>query len=184
MKKLVIYLVVVLALVMATDAQSRNAALLVSHHPRHATLRQIEASQQGNISHNHYVCRHGGGWNQIRSCKALVWLKREYKKTEAKLHPKVTASVGHWAGWACITNGATPTSAHEGNGYNGSYTGRLGMTTPWAGHYPQAGKDWVHSDISYVYSVAEQEASKHKWSPVWMAGQWPQTYPPCAGYFN
>jgi len=99
------------------------------------------------------------------------------------LHPKPKVVYGHWAGWSCITNGAYAGAPHEGNGYNGSYTGRLGMTTPWAGHYPSTG-DWVTASASEVYSVAEQEAATHGWSYTWMKGQWPNTFPPCAKFFR
>lgn len=88
----------------------------------------------------------------------------------------------HYAGWSCITNGATPTSPHEGNGYNGPYTGPLGMTTPWMGHYPP-GSDWVHSPVTAVYAIAESVAARYGFSYSFMAGQWPQTFPPCAGFF-
>lgn len=89
----------------------------------------------------------------------------------------------HWAGWSCITNGAYPGAPHEGNGYNGSYTGPLGMSTPWAGHYPP-GKDWVHSNRAAVYAIAEQVAARYHWSYTWMQHQWPNTFPPCARYFR
>ena len=32
-------------------------------------------------------------------------------------------------------------------------------------------------------ALAEQVAAQHGWSYSWMAGQWPNTYPPCAGLF-
>lgn len=89
--------------------------------------------------------------------------------------------VGHWALWNCITNGAYTGAPHEGNGYNGSYTGPLGMTTPWAGHYP-TGSDWVHTPIATVYSYAEQEYAAHHYSRAWLSGQWPNTSPPCFRY--
>lgn len=100
------------------------------------------------------------------------------------MHPKPARTIsGHWAGWSCITNGAYPGAAHEGNGYNGHYTGRLGMTNPWAGHSPSTG-DWVTAPIAEVYGVAEAEAVKHRFADWWMRQQWPETYPPCAGYFQ
>lgn len=112
--------------------------------------------------------------------KAVTYWMGVRKHAWQVLHP--APAVGHWAGWSCITNGAYPGAAHEGNGYNGSYTGRLGMTTPWAGHYPSTG-DWVTTSAEETYGVAEKEAAKHGWSYLWMKGQWPNTYPPCAGLF-
>lgn len=113
--------------------------------------------------------------------KNATWQRRWAQNRLAVLVPRVQTA-GHYAGWSCITNGAYPGAAHEGNGYNGSYTGPLGMTTPWAGHMPP-GSDWVHSDVSAVYAIAEQEAAKHGFSYSWMQGQWPETFPPCAKYF-
>ena len=110
------------------------------------------------------------------------WLLALAEKKLEELPPPAPV-VGHYAGWACITNGATPGAAHEGNGYNGAYSGPLGMTTPWMGHYPP-GPDWVHSSPTAVYAIAEEESAARGWSDAWMRGQWPATYPPCAGYFN
>jgi hypothetical protein len=173
-----------LALLIAASAAFTTTAQaqgLVTHPKCHA-LRCIASSQKENLSHARYVCNHGRHASKRWACAAQKWLGREYHQTYVALHPR-PVSTGHYAGWSCITNGATPTSAHEGNGYNGSYSGPLGMTTPWAGHYPP-GSDWVHSDRSSVYAIAEEEASKHGWNYSWMAGQWPNTFPPCAGFFH
>jgi len=116
---------------------------------------------------------------QLRAHRWLYTLaKRRYDDLYA-----AKPVTGHLAGWRCITNGATPRSPHEGNGYNGDYSGRLGMTTPWAGHYPSTG-DWVTVSEAEVYGVAETEAAKHRWSYSWMSGQWPATFPPCASHFR
>lgn len=122
-----------------------------------------------------------------RSVRDHRWLLRygqwHMRRAHARLHPRPL--VAHLAGWRCITNGAYPGAAHEGNGYNpAGYSGPLGMTTPWLGHYPP-GSDWVHSDPLAVYAIAERERASVR--PAlrdgWMRGQWPHTYPPCAGYF-
>ncbi len=115
-----------------------------------------------------------------RKLAAHRWLLDLAKGRLDRLYPVGPA---HLAGWRCITNGAYPGAAHEGNGYNGSWTGPLGMTTPWAGYMPP-GSDWVHSDPVAVYSIAEKVAAAHRFDPVWMRGQWPNTYPPCAGLFG
>jgi hypothetical protein len=88
----------------------------------------------------------------------------------------------HYAGWSCITNGAYPGAPHEGNGYNGRYSGPLGMSTPWMGFYPP-GRDWVHSSVVSVYWIAERVAARYGFAYAFMRGQWPNTYPPCAGRF-
>lgn len=99
-----------------------------------------------------------------------------------RLHPPPppVPILAHEALWECITNGAYPGAAHEGNGYNGSFTGPLGMTTPWAGHFP-TGSDWVHTPVSVVYGFAEQEFEANGGSISWLEGQWPNTSPPCLG---
>jgi hypothetical protein len=117
--------------------------------------------------------------------KALAFLKQQRATAWKKLHPAPV--INHWAGWSCITNGAhpgTPGDPHEGNGYNpAGYVGPLGMTTPWMGYSP-TGSDWVHTPVAVVYSIAEKVSAKYGWSDVWMRGQWPRTYPPCARFFG
>lgn len=95
------------------------------------------------------------------------------------------AKLSHWTGWSCITHGAhfDNSGYHEGNGYNGQYSGPLGMTTPWLGHYPP-GRDWAHSSVASVYAIADAEAAKHGYEWHWMQRQWPETFPPCAKYFQ
>lgn len=119
--------------------------------------------------------------------KAVAFYVKVRKEAWLVMHPKPRYTAGHWTGWSCITHGPhfNNTGYHEGNGYNGSYTGPLGMSTPWAGYTPQqfGYSDWVHTPTSVVYSVAERVAAAHGFSYTWMAGQWPQTFPPCAGYF-
>jgi len=165
------------ALIVAADA---NAHLMVTK--KCTTLSCINGRQLQNLKHARYVCHHGANQTKRWNCTALRWLKREYDETEAVLHPRVTAS-SHYTGWSCITNGAYPGAPHEGNGYNGSYVGPLGMTTPWAGHYP-TGSDWVHTPLTVVYGYAEQEGARHGFADWWMRQQWPRTYPPCSGFFN
>lgn len=113
-----------------------------------------------------------------------LWLMRAGRKwiTEAR-HRLIPPAprIAHEALWKCITNGAYPGAAHEGNGYNGSYSGPLGMTTPWGGHMP-TGSDWVHTPVETVYADAEAEYAKSGYSTLWLHGQWPNTSPPCAGF--
>lgn len=114
---------------------------------------------------------------------AARWEARELAQTRARLVAAAApAPAGHWRLWACITDGAYAGAPHEGDGYNGPYSGPLGMTTPWAGHYPQPGRDWVSSARAYVYATAEQEYAAHGYSSAWVYGQWPNTGPPCAAY--
>lgn len=111
---------------------------------------------------------------------AWKWNLQMLNAAETKwksLHP-IIPPIAHWGLWSCITNGAYPGAPHEGNGYNGLYTGWLGMTTPWMGHYPP-GSDWVHSSQSAVYAIAEEEYRNSGYSRNFIIGQWPNTGPPC-----
>lgn len=115
---------------------------------------------------------------------AFRWHRAQLHRYTVRLEAERLAALvpAHVRGWSCITNGAYPTAPHEGNGYNDLYTGPLGMTTPWMGHMPP-GSDWVHSDVMAVYMIAERESAAQGFSYAWMKGQWPNTYPPCAGLF-
>jgi hypothetical protein len=126
------------------------------------------------------------GRTAIRHARAeLRWTRRELGETRASLRPVrrlASASVGgiaHLAGWLCIHNGAYPGAPHEGYSRYGTYTGPLQMTRPWAGY----DLDWGAMSFTAVYAIAEKVAAAHGFSYSWMAGQWPQTYPPCAGRF-
>lgn len=132
---------------------------------------------------------HGrGAWmpaHRRSSCRSVPWratcvrARRLLRVARARTR---TARSAHYAGWSCITNGASPRAPHEGNGHNGPYSGPLGMTTPWMGHMPPGG-DWVRAPRVAVYAIAESVAAAHQFSYSFMAGQWPRTFPPCAGYF-
>jgi hypothetical protein len=108
------------------------------------------------------------------------WLARDMK--HLRQLKRLLAVPPHYRGWSCITNGAYPGAPHEGNGYAGSYSGPLGMTTPWMGYRPP-GRDWVHSRIVDVYWIAERVSARQGFSWSWMKGQWPNTFPPCARWF-
>lgn len=84
MKKTLLILVVVTALNHWVVSASAH---LVAHHPKNATLRQIESSQKQNLAHARYVCNHGAHQEKRWSCHATKWLTRELKETKAVLHP-------------------------------------------------------------------------------------------------
>jgi hypothetical protein len=109
------------------------------------------------------------------------WHKERLQKIVAILHPQPVVS--HWTMWRCITHGPSfnDTGAHEGNGHNGSYTGPLGMTTPWAGHMPSTG-DWVTAPLAEVYGDAETEFARNGYSRSWLGQQWPRTSVACLRY--
>lgn len=95
---------------------------------------------------------------------------------------RAAAGPAHLAGWLCIHNGAGPGYPHEGTGWNPTheYSGPLQMSSGWGG-YPVS--DWNVVPEYEVYADAEAVASAHGFDPGWMSGQWPNTYPPCAGLF-
>jgi len=134
-------------------------------------------SQLTNLKHARYVCQNGRHHSKQWSCAAVKWLKREYNQTMATLRPRVTVSsyTSHYAGWMCIHGG-------EGNGDDptGTYHGPLQMTSGWAGH----NVDWNNVPMSEVFAIADAEARAHGYDYTWMHGQWPNTFPPCAGYFH
>lgn len=159
-----------------------KAELVAQHSFSERVVHRLAGSWR--VAPRHATCWSRVPWSRVcdRARRLLIahrWLAKVAAARLARLFPVV----GHFAGWSCITNGAYPGAAHEGNGYNGSFTGPLGMTTPWAGRYP-TGADWVHTPVATVYADAEQEAAKHGWAWSWMQGQWPNTFPPCARFFG
>jgi hypothetical protein len=87
-----------------------------------------------------------------------------------------SASVGHMQGWLCIHAREGAWDAQTGNGYYGG----LQMTYGWAGRVSNA----AQLSPGQQMAAAEAEAAEHGWAYSWMAGQWPNTFPPCAGYFR
>jgi hypothetical protein len=104
------------------------------------------------------------------------WHARDLAAARAALQRMTLPA--HYAGWNCIHNGAYPGAPHEGSGTNGPYSGWLQMTNPWLG---QSG-NWNAMGAA-VYAVAERVAARQGFSPAFMRGQWPNTYPPCARFF-
>jgi hypothetical protein len=84
--------------------------------------------------------------------------------------------LSHLAGWLCIHSREGAWDANTGNGYYGG----LQMSYGWLGLI--AGRA---SDLSPLQQMAAAEGgyNQSRNSHAWLAGQWPNTYPPCAGYF-
>ncbi len=103
------------------------------------------------------------------------WLARYGRRVRAegwrRMHP--APLIAHRAGWLCI-------HSREGSWSDTGdpYWGGLQMHPGWGG---------VHhaSDLSpdAQMALAEGELRKNRYSHAWLAGQWPLTYPPCAGLF-
>lgn len=175
MKATVTTLCAVFALAGATDAK----AYLVAK-PKCATMSCRMHSQLTNLKHARYVCSKGAHYSKKWSCTAVKWLKREYNQTMAVLHPAgvaVSSSYpSHEAGWECIHSREGAWDADTGNGYHGG----LQMSYGWAGRVGDA----AQLSPSEQMAIADAEAREHGYSYGWMASQWPNTFPPCAGYFN
>lgn len=166
--KLFLYLVVLLSFVVpAAQAQGLVA------HPKCHSLRCIAASQKENLAHARYVCNHGRHASKRWACAAQKWLEREYKETEAALHPQPATS--HLDGWICIHNGEGAWDSNTGNGFLGG----LQMTPGWGG---VARPDLLSPGAQIA--LADGVAQKYKYADWWMRQQWPNTYPPCYSHFH
>jgi len=87
----------------------------------------------------------------------------------------VRAAASHLSGWLCIHHGEGAWNSQTGNGYYGG----LQMSYGWMGVVGNAALLSPGAQIR----LADQVARAHGYSYSWMAGQWPNTFPPCAGYF-
>jgi len=172
MKQATIILFVTTALIVAADA---NAHLMATYTCKSITC--IEHRQLQNLKHARYVCGHGAHYNKRWNCAAVKWLTREYNETEAVLHPPrvYSSSSSHYTGWMCIHAREGSWNAQTGNGYYGG----LQMTYGWAGRVGNAALMSPDAQIA----AADAEAREHGYSYGWMSSQWPNTFPPCSGYF-
>jgi hypothetical protein len=116
-------------------------------------------------------------------------LKREVKRLRKSNHDwhryarkqeSLQTYEGHpvgpcFAGWLCIHRREGAWNASTGNGYYGG----LQMTYGWMGLVKDASK------LSPAQQMAAAETGYRQsgYSDSWMRGQWPNTYPPCAGLF-
>jgi len=80
MKKLVLIVVVLAALLGAAPAQAHLA-----YKPKGPSLQHRLVSQTLNLRHARYVARHGKGEHRRWASKAVVWLTREQNETRAML---------------------------------------------------------------------------------------------------
>jgi hypothetical protein len=165
----IITLFATIALCMAANA---NAHLIAK--PHCSSLHCRATSQLKNLKHARYVCHYGRHYAKRWSCAAVKWLKREYRQTKVAMAPRVAVS-SHLLGWICIHEREGAWNAQTGNGYYGG----LQMTYGWAGRVANAALLSPSDQIA----AADAEAREHGYNYAWMAGQWPNTFPPCAGYF-
>jgi hypothetical protein len=97
------------------------------------------------------------------------------KAAKAHTSRKPTAPA-HWRGWLCIHSREGAWNADTGNGFYGG----LQMTYNWMGVI--RGKASWYSPLKQMWA-AERVSARYGFSWSWLRGQWPNTYPPCAGLF-
>jgi hypothetical protein len=155
--KLAIITLVALCWAAPTNAQ------LVAHHPKHATLPQIERSQKQNLAHARYLCHYGRHAPKRWGCHAVQWLTKELNETEAALHPRVVASYTHAGGYTGLTGirWANPYCESGGNiravSPNGKYRGKWQFDqgtwdayapAPWRGHDPTGAPEYIQDQAA------------------------------------
>jgi hypothetical protein len=112
-----------------------------------------------------------GRWTQlVKGHRYVIHFSK--RKLAALLLPPLPA---HYSGWICIHNREGAWDAQTGNGYYGG----LQMTYGWMGVVGNAAK---LSPLQQMWA-AERVAARYGFSYSFMSGQWPNTFPPCAGYF-
>lgn len=118
------------------------------------------------------VCVHGQKLTHaltvLRHIDARLTARAAAARQQALVHD-------HYSGWLCIHSREGAWNANTGNGYLGG----LQMTPGWGG---LARPDLAPPSVQIA--TAEYQASLNHWSYTWMQGQWPNTFPPCAGYFE
>ena len=168
MRRLVTLTACAVALVTPNIAQAHLVAKPHGH-----SLYARAVSQQINLAHAIYVCRHGGGQHQVWACKATVWLDRELQETRAEIREGIPAIdairmvFGSYASQAisvarCETGGTFSPAAQ-----NGQYLGIFQM-----GHSERA--LYGHGPSAYDQAMAAWDyfvASGRDWSP-WECKPW------------
>lgn len=176
MSRLLAFIVVIITMLTfaaIASAKSQTQQLLLRQHRQTHNLHHYRSVLR--FFHNHPRQAHTKVGRR-ETYKARVWVKviiRELAETRTALRPKPV--LGHLAGWICIHNQEGAWNASTGNGYYGG----LQMSYGWAGRVTNAA---LLSPAQQI-AAAEAEAAEHHWNYGWMHGQWPNTFPPCAGHF-
>lgn len=115
-------------------------------------------------------------WRKLaktRRTQLAVWVKRHARSYS---YTSIAGRPAHYAGWMCI-------HSKEGawNDPGAPYYGGLQMSWNWMGVVP--GGDAGKLAPMHQMWLAERVSAKYGFSYSWMSGQWPNTFPPCAGYF-
>lgn len=112
-------LVLVLSVIALVAAPSASAHLVAK--PTGKGLEARAKSQQVNLAHARYVCRHGGAQHRAWSCRAVSWLERELRETRTALVPPLPwrATVAAWLPTLRCEGGRHGWTANTGNGFYG-----------------------------------------------------------------
>jgi len=188
--KVVPIIVATLSFVFAPPASAHRMAF----HPSlaHRSLRGRAAGQRLIIQHDRRIlrrtawldrvgptARHRLYWatwrDRLYSAAELRWTTRNLRVTLAAIRAASAPAVNHLAGWLCI-------HSREGSWTDegAPYYGGLQMSYGWMGVVTDAAR----LSPSQQIALADSVASKHGYRYDWMQHQWPNTFPPCAGYFG
>lgn len=158
-----------LRLTLVVCAFTLLAAPVASAHlitkPKDHTRSSIHASQLKNLAHARYVCNNGGGAHKRWSCKAVVWLTFQAKRTEASAWDVINAVFGSYGAQANVV--ASCESGHSIWAANGQYLGLFQMGESERSIYGHGGDVWSQARAAHRYFVA----SGSDWSP-WQCKPW------------
>lgn len=172
MRSVAVLSCLVFALVAASTTQAGLVRPFKKSDSTSLTIKKIKV----NLHHVQFVCDNGKGYVRQIHCRATRWLSSWLKQIS-------TPVIAHYAGWLCIHSGyrnGVKVSPGEGSWTDDGapYFGGLQMHENWYGVY--------HANLLsplQQMAAAEKGFRQSGFSHAWMAGQWPITYPPCAGLF-
>jgi hypothetical protein len=155
----------------STDqAKEHLASVVTAEKSENAVLkREVKRLRRSNHDWHRYARK------VEREKGRLLHVVADLRSKLARLSPHPVSTAGHLAGWLCIHRREGAWNASTGNGYYGG----LQMTYGWMGLVKDASK------LSPAQQMAAAETGYRQsgYSDSWMRGQWPNTYPPCAGLF-
>lgn len=162
----------------AATAQARDTAKLIRCSKHMSVQRHMWCAKE-NIKHGRQLLRFLKNHTEAGTRKSRASVRRSgrflIRYGEQQLHlVSVRSYPPHYRGWNCIHSREGAWNANTGNGYYGGLQA----------HYGWGGVPYMHllSPLEQMW-VAEHEYARSGYSHAWLAGQWPNTYPPCSGYF-
>lgn len=161
----------ILAVVLGGAATNTAQAHLVRvpDHPQKSVIENRLNSQTENLKHARYVCNNGKGYEKTWHCKAMKWLKFEWKQTYTTLHPprpsSPTAAIckvfGEFCSQAIAVARCETGGTFDVNANNGQYLGLFQMGDYARSAYGHARDAWGQAVAAYRYF----KASGSDWSP-------------------